>query len=157
VCRTFGNSAEKSKSQSGNWQSLAMWEEQRAAILLFIVFLMLLCPLMLLAAARPFLMMITCVCVCGCCNRVGQCKSTQSMGSAVLCVLLEPCGRILQARRSTTAGASSPAVLQVLSPRDQPYSCSLTSSPPPETRARAEREQTIDARVSLCLYVTEIT
>jgi len=51
------------------------------------------------------------------------------MSSAVLCVLREPRGRLLQARRSATAGSSSPAVLQVLSPRDQPYSCNLTSPP----------------------------
>ena len=51
------------------------------------------------------------------------------MGSVVLYVLLEPCGQLLQAQRSARAGSSSPAVLQVLSPRDQPYSCSLTSPP----------------------------
>jgi len=64
------------------------------------------------------------------------------MGSAVRCRLLEPSRRLLKPGGSATAGSSSPAVLQVPSPRDQPYFCSLLSSPPPETRARAEGEQT---------------
>jgi len=73
------------------------------------------------------------------------------MGSAVRCRLLKPSGRLLKLGGSATAGFSSSAALQVPSPRDRPYSFSLNSSPPPETRARAEREQTRDARAPLCL------
>ena len=74
------------------------------------------------------------------------------MGSAIRCWLLQPSpAGSIKPDGSFTAGSSSPAVPKVPSPRNQPYSCSLTSSPPPETRARAEREQTRDARAPLYL------
>jgi len=42
---------------------------------------------------------------------------------------------------TVTAGSSSPMVVQVLSPRDWPCSCTLTNSPPPKTRARAKESR----------------
>jgi len=67
------------------------------------------------------------------------------MGSTVRCWVLKPSSQLLKPSGFAKAGSSSPAVLQVPSLRDRPYSCSLTNIPPPKTRARAQREQTREA------------